>query len=114
MIVMKFGGSSVESADAIRRVAGIVKERVAQKPVVVVSAMGKTTNALLAVAKAAVEDDSSYPQQLEALRAFHLDHAVDLAPDRSDLISLIGAKFRRTFPTAPRAGHSRRTYAQID
>jgi len=54
MIVMKFGGTSVESADAIARIAGIVQDRLAQKPVVVVSAMGKTTNRLLAIADAAV------------------------------------------------------------
>jgi len=54
MIVMKFGGSSVESAAAIERVASIVRARIERKPFVVVSAMGKTTNRLLAVAEAAV------------------------------------------------------------
>jgi aspartate kinase len=54
MIVMKFGGSSVESAAAIERVAGIVKAREARRPVVVVSAMGKTTNKLLAIAHDAI------------------------------------------------------------
>ena len=39
MIVMKFGGTSVESAAAITRVAGIVQAREARRPVVVVSAM---------------------------------------------------------------------------
>jgi len=39
MIVMKFGGSSLESASAIERVASIVKSYLAQRPVVVVSAM---------------------------------------------------------------------------
>ena len=55
MIVMKFGGSSLESAAAIERVAGIVRSRLAKHPVVVVSAMGKTTNALLAMAADAAE-----------------------------------------------------------
>ena len=36
MIVMKFGGTSVEDAKAIDRVASIVQGRLAQKPVVVV------------------------------------------------------------------------------
>ena len=54
MIVMKFGGTSVESAAAIERVAGIVKARADRQPVVVVSAMGKTTNKLLAIAAAAI------------------------------------------------------------
>jgi aspartokinase len=47
MIVMKFGGTSVESGDAIARLAGIVNSYLAQQPVVVVSALGKTTNRLL-------------------------------------------------------------------
>ena len=53
MIVMKFGGSSLESSSAIRRIVDIVKARLYLRPVVVVSAMGKTTNSLLAVAQAA-------------------------------------------------------------
>ena len=52
MIVMKFGGTSVESAEAIDRVASIVRDRLALRPIVVVSAMGKTTNKLLAIADA--------------------------------------------------------------
>ena len=55
MIVMKFGGTSVESAEAIERVTGIVKSRLDRRPVVVVSAMGKTTNRLLKIANLAVE-----------------------------------------------------------
>jgi aspartate kinase len=57
MLVMKFGGTSVESAEAIDRVAGIVRARITRHPVVVVSAMGKTTNALLAIAAAAAAGD---------------------------------------------------------
>ncbi len=73
MIVMKFGGTSVESAAAIERVASIVKARVHRHPVVVVSAMGKTTNRLLDVAAHAVNgrrDDAL--RELLALRDFHL------------------------------------------
>ncbi|HEX8984660.1 MAG TPA: lysine-sensitive aspartokinase 3 [Bryobacteraceae bacterium] len=80
MIVMKFGGSSVESAAAIERVASIVKGRLARQPVVVVSAMGKTTNRLLALAADAVDgkrDDAL--AQLRELREFHLEHARKLA-----------------------------------
>ena len=58
MIVMKFGGTSVESAAAIESVAAIVRARLARKPVVVVSAMGKTTNKLLAIAAEAVAGQS--------------------------------------------------------
>lgn len=78
MIVMKFGGTSVESAEAIGRVAGIVKARLDQRPVVVVSAMGKTTNKLLAIATRAAEGDSKGALGgLEELRQFHLRESVN-------------------------------------
>jgi aspartate kinase len=48
MIVMKFGGSSVANAERIRHVAGIVKTQLERKPVLVLSAMGDTTDHLLA------------------------------------------------------------------
>ena len=47
MIVMKFGGSSLESADAIARMAGVVRREHSRRPVVVVSALGKTTDRLI-------------------------------------------------------------------
>ncbi len=73
MIVMKFGGTSVESAEAIERVTGIVKSRLDRKPVVVVSAMGKTTNRLLKIANLAVGGQREEAlRELVALRDFHL------------------------------------------
>jgi len=52
MIVMKFGGTSVEDAPSIERVAEIIRARLALKPLIVVSAMGKTTRKLLQAAEA--------------------------------------------------------------
>jgi aspartate kinase len=57
MIVMKFGGTSVEDAKAIGRALAIVKKKLPQKPVVVVSAMAKVTDQLLAMAQAAGSGD---------------------------------------------------------
>jgi aspartate kinase len=54
---MKFGGTSVESAEAIDRVAGIVKARLLDRPLVVVSAMAKVTDQLLAMSAAAGAGD---------------------------------------------------------
>ncbi len=82
MIVMKFGGTSVESAEAIRRVAGIVRTRIDRYPVVVVSAMGKTTNKLLAIAASAVAGELPHALTLLGeLRAFHLKEAAGLDLD---------------------------------
>jgi len=46
MIVFKFGGASVKSADAVKNIVEILKRYGKEKIVVVVSAMGKTTNAI--------------------------------------------------------------------
>jgi aspartate kinase len=81
MLVMKFGGTSVESAKAIERVAGIVKAREARRPVVVVSAMGKTTNKLLAIAETAVKGRrDEYIHQIHDLRDFHSREARQVVP----------------------------------
>ncbi|MBV9506572.1 MAG: lysine-sensitive aspartokinase 3 [Acidobacteriia bacterium] len=88
MIVMKFGGTSVESAAAIQRVAGIVRARGDRRPVVVVSAMGKTTNKLLAIASAAISGDRrEYLRQIHDLRDFHSREARMVVPlaDRTEL-----------------------------
>src|SRR5690348_8956657 len=56
-VVMKFGGTSVGDSKAIARVAGIVRGRLSQRPIVVVSAMAKVTDQLLQMARAAGEGD---------------------------------------------------------
>ncbi|MCI0351265.1 MAG: lysine-sensitive aspartokinase 3, partial [Acidobacteriales bacterium] len=53
MIVMKFGGTSVEDAAAIERGAEIVRSRLPEHPVVVVSALAKVTDQLVAMSQAA-------------------------------------------------------------
>src|SRR5262249_52878008 len=64
MIVMKFGGTSVENATAISRAAKIVSSRVAENPVVVVSAMAKVTDQLVAIANYAGRGDAQMAIEL--------------------------------------------------
>jgi aspartate kinase len=49
MFVMKFGGTSVEDAQAISRLVNIVRGRLWQQPVIVSSAMAGVTDQLLAL-----------------------------------------------------------------
>lgn len=80
MIVMKFGGTSVEDATAIRRLVSIVKQRLERQPLVVVSAMGKTTNGLLECARlAATGDLLAAKDRLDPLIEHHLQTADELA-----------------------------------
>jgi aspartate kinase len=79
MIVMKFGGTSVQDSKAIERVAQIVKGRLPDRPVVVVSAMAKVTDALLIMGKAAGDGDRKGALKLaRALRERHYETAGEL------------------------------------
>jgi aspartate kinase len=82
MIVAKFGGTSVESAVAIERVGSIIRARIDRCPVLVVSAMAKTTNTLIAIAAAAVAGNRTTALDLLAsLREFHLLESRHLVAD---------------------------------
>ncbi|MDR2072887.1 MAG: aspartate kinase [Spirochaetaceae bacterium] len=67
MIVMKFGGSSLANAERIRNVAEIVKARVKYKPVLVLSAMGNTTDYLLDAAGGALRKGFVTIEKIEEL-----------------------------------------------
>ena len=73
---MKFGGTSVESSEAIERVAKIVSSRHKQSPIVVVSAMAKVTDQLVAMGqKAAVSECEASLELLRSLRERHINTA---------------------------------------
>ena len=83
MIVMKFGGSSLESAKAIQRVSSIVRDHSEPPPVVVVSAMGKTTDRLLAMAYLYADGNTrSADQAFAKIQHFHYTEALLLAKGR--------------------------------
>ncbi len=80
MIIMKFGGTSVEDAAAIRRLTGIVGTQLYRQPVVLVSAMARVTNALLECAQlAAAGEIRKSLANLEDLAQRHRETAYRLA-----------------------------------
>ena len=82
MIVMKFGGTSVGSREAIERTIGIVRSKLEEKPIVVVSAMSKVTDMLYAISDSLEKGDRVGAQAaLGKLRKKHLDAAAELMPD---------------------------------
>jgi aspartate kinase len=83
MIVMKFGGTSVEDTTAIRRLVSIVRGQSHRRPVVVVSAVGRTTNGLLECARTAAAGDMRKAQSsLDEIAAHHYKTADQLAPQQ--------------------------------
>lgn len=81
MIVMKFGGSSVADAESIDRVAGIARGMLDRRPVVVVSAMAKTTNRLLQAADAAAAGDREGAlAAFDEIETYHRREAAGVVP----------------------------------
>ena len=72
VVVMKFGGTSVEDAAAIRRLIGIVQSRQGAQPVVVVSALAKVTDQLLEAGNAAA--NGHLGAALATVRSIYVRH----------------------------------------
>ena len=83
MKVFKFGGASVNSAAAVRNMASIVKRYYGGPLVVVVSAMGKTTNRLEQLVPG-VRPREEHPLLMEELQAYHTQMVRELFSDDDD------------------------------
>jgi len=92
MLVLKFGGTSVGSAENIEKVITIVKERLKEgRLLVVVSAMGGTTDALLECGKLAAAGNETYKEKLREIEQRHISTVKELIPvqQQSALLSLV-------------------------
>jgi aspartokinase/homoserine dehydrogenase 1 len=96
MKVLKFGGSSVANSENIKKVLAIVKETSkTTKVAVVVSAFGKTTNALIEAANLAATKNDSYKEVLEKLETHHFNVIKELIPaqNQQEIISYVKELF---------------------
>jgi len=81
MQVLKFGGSSVGTTDAISKVIAIVKERVQKTPtIVVVSAMSGVTDQLILLGQTAAQGNTAYQTMIQSLAQKHEDAVRVLLP----------------------------------
>ncbi len=79
-VVMKFGGTSLEDAAAIRRAVRIVKHRLRSRPVIIASAFADVTDQLLAAGNSAAQGELPAARvSLEELRRRHEQVALDAA-----------------------------------
>lgn len=85
MKVFKFGGASIRNAGAVINMANIIASYSHQPLAVVVSAMGKTTNALEEILNLKTNSDA-YHDNLQALKGYHLDIINVLIPDKQNNI----------------------------
>lgn len=83
MKVFKFGGASVKDAQSIKNVSAILTRYSGQKIIVVVSAMGKTTNKLEEIVAALyAKDQKTFVGLVDELQQQHIEIAAGLFPDK--------------------------------
>ncbi len=118
MKVFKFGGASVNSADAVRNMAQIVQSHLESEAlVVVVSAMGKTTNLLEKLVPGVLETGERRQELRRTLEDYHRGIASALMPDNMDVQRKMNALLAgldhlcATLPTD--AGHYNYNYDQV-
>lgn len=78
MRIFKFGGASVKDANGVRNVVEVLKSTGFNDLGIVVSAMGKSTNALEEIIALYRENNSAYLEKIDHLQAYHLEIIEDL------------------------------------
>jgi len=86
MKVFKFGGASVKDAEGVKNAANIISSQSGEKLVVVVSAMGKTTNAFEEVLESHLNRSNQVFNQLEAIKSFHFEVCDELFENKTNPI----------------------------
>ncbi len=86
MQVFKFGGASVKDAGSVQNVSSILKTTVTEPTVVVISAMGKTTNQLERIVQAYFYGKGDVQTFFAELKNYHLDMMAELFPDKKNRI----------------------------
>lgn len=93
-IAHKFGGSSLADASCIRRVGKLLEQRAGRRQVIVVSAMGGVTDALLALAQSAAGRDPGWLASFSQLRDRHLRACNELLEESAaELHACLGLQF---------------------
>lgn len=86
MIVYKFGGASVKDPAAVRNMASIIKAHKNGPLIIVVSAMGKTTNQLEKLTEAYFHNNKEAEQILREIKEYHLGIARELFNDHKHYV----------------------------
>ncbi|KAL2631270.1 hypothetical protein R1flu_015956 [Riccia fluitans] len=90
--VMKFGGSSVASAERMQEVANVILSFPLERPIIVLSAMGKTTNNLLKAGESAVNcgvGKACLINELTIIQKLHIETCQKLGLDESPVDELL-------------------------
>jgi len=83
MYIFKFGGASVKDANGVKNLLKVIKKKGDNNILVVVSAMGKTTNAFERIVNAYLEKDSNLEKHILHIKQFHIDIVNELISDKN-------------------------------
>ena len=116
MKIFKFGGASVKDAQGVKNVTTVLKKTGEKNVVVVVSAMGKMTNALEEVVTAHLAKNDTLKEHLLAVETYHYDILKELFPNLQHVIfSTIAGLFDqlKSFLASSRSKNHAFVYDQI-
>lgn len=112
MQLFKFGGASVKNADAVRQVGKIIQDYAGQQPLcIVVSAMGKSTNALEAIIEQ--RKTQTHHKRLQELYRLHQQIATELIGHASQAVEALFQELSAALREAPAAAHEQKYYDRI-
>ncbi len=83
MKIFKFGGASVKDAEGVKNIAKVLQQEGSDKTVVIISAMGKMTNALEEVAKSYFNQSKDLTRHIDAVKTYHEKIINDLFGDKA-------------------------------
>ncbi len=112
MKVFKFGGASVKNAQAIKNVASILKSYSQDQLLVVVSAMGKTTNALERIV-ALAQQKKDFNNELEDIKSYHYQALQNLELVDSPAQKFIDDVIQKIASEATKTGEYDQIYDQV-
>ncbi len=94
MRIFKFGGASVKDADGVKNVWDVLQKVGHEDVLIVISAMGKTTNALEVVIKNYFEKSKEFHASLQEVRKYHNQILLDLFDDEEhDVFFAVNSHF---------------------
>ncbi len=93
MKVLKFGGASVKDAAGVKNLVHVLNTVGTQDTLVVVSAMGKTTNALERIIEVYFEDNKKVNQEILILKEFHLQIINELFESKTAKVVRAGQEY---------------------
>lgn len=86
MKIFKFGGASVKDANSVKNVVGVLQEVGYENTLIVISAMGKTTNAIEVVIKNYFEESKELQASIQEIAKYHNEILLELFPNENHQI----------------------------